>query len=359
MIPNGNATMAASIPSRFPPSAPRPSELGLRRQAAAPLVRACIATGLSALDRRTTPTDHARAWGSDRTLDLVLRAATQPATLAGNPQLAQVGAEFLDVLTPASAGADLLNRAVKLNFAGAAQLNVPAIAIPTGGFVAEGASIPVVTAPTSTAAQLTPHKLAMIVVTSSEMLRSPNAEQLVRQALVESCGPTVDSVLFSTAVATAAAPAGLRAGIAGLTPAGVGEKAQALVDDLQTLAAAVAPVAGNGNIILVASPDAAVALVLRLPQTVEWPVLTSSSLAARTVIAVAANAVVSAIEGAPSVEASTQPTIVMDTVPGDPDGSQTTTTLFQSDKIALRLKWRISWALRDARGISWMTNVNW
>jgi hypothetical protein len=141
-------------------------------------------------------------------------------------------------------------------------------------------------------------------------------------------------------------------------------KGEILVDDFQKLGTAIAPVAGNGNITLVASPDAAVALVLRLPQAVEWPVLTSSSLAARTVIAVAANAVVSAVEGAPQIDARQDVAISMADpaseivtaggVPGEYVGS-----VFQKDEIALRLRWPISWALRDARGIAWIQNTNW
>src|SRR5262249_38102790 len=120
-----------------------------------------------------------------------------------------------------------------------------------------------------------------------------------------SVGPAVDRVLFSANAAATDRPAGLLNGIAALTPAAPGEKAQAIVDDLQALGLAVAGVAGNGAITLVASPDAAGALRLRLPQTVEWPVLTSAALPARTVIAVAANAIVSAVEGAPTIDAST------------------------------------------------------
>jgi hypothetical protein len=56
-------------------------------------------------------------------------------------------------------------------------------------------------------------------------------------------------------------PPGLLAGIAALTPAGSGpSKGEVLVDDLQALGVAIAAVAGNGDIILVASPDAAVPL---------------------------------------------------------------------------------------------------
>jgi hypothetical protein len=129
---------------------------------------------------------------------------------------------------------------------------------------------------------------------------------------------------------------------------------------LQKLAAAVAPVAGNGNIVVVASPDAATALVLRLPAAVEWPVLTSASLPVRTVIAVAANAIVSAVEGTPQVDAATSPELHMNTTPGEVVASGgVVASVYQSDKVALRLRWPISWALRDARGLAFMQNVNW
>src|SRR5262249_2749158 len=142
-------------------------------------------------------------------------------------------------------------------------------------------------------------------------------------------------------------------------------KGEVLVDDLQKLATAIAPVSGNGNVVLVASPDAAAALVMRLPSSVEWPVLTSSSLAARTVIAVAANAVVSAVEGAPQIDARQETELHRETNPqpivsGSPAVVSTPVgSLFQTDQVALRLRWPISWALRASNGLAWMTNVNW
>src|SRR5262249_37299486 len=219
-------------------------------------------------------------------------------------------------------------------------------------FRRRGSCDPCGTAPTSAGPLLKPYKLAVIAALTGEMMRHSSAEDLVRQVLIESTGPGIDKVLFSANAAIAGErPAGLLNGIAGLTPAAAGAKATAIVDDLQTLGAAVAPVAGNGNIILVASADAAVALVLRLPSSVEWPVLMSSSLAARTVIAIAANAVVSAVEGAPVIEARTEPAIHM----ADPAApivdiggisAQPVMSLFQTDSVALKLTWPISWALR-------------
>jgi len=329
------------------------------------LCRAAVATAIQAYDGVTSASDYARKmWSDDHGASLILRAAVAPATLTNTAALTQIGLAFLDVLTPMSAGADLLNRGLRLNFDRAAQLNVPGITLPTAGFVAEGAPVPV-PQPTTSATVLTPHKLAAILVLTNEMLRSPSAEALVRQALVEATGPALDAALFGTAAATAAQPAGLRYNIAGLTPAAAGSaKSEVLVDDLQQLAVAIAPVSGNNNVVLVASPDASAALMMRLPGGVEWPVLTSSSLAARTVIAIATNAVVSAIDGAPVVDASRASAVHRETVPqditgGTPSPAVPVTSIFQTDETGLRLRWPVTWALRDNRGLAWMTAVNW
>jgi hypothetical protein len=331
-----------------------------------PLVRAAIAVGLGALDRRTgSVADHARRrFGDDRLVGFVLRAATSPASLAGNPDLARIVISYLAALTPVSAGADLLARGIGLNFNGAAQISVPGIAIPTAGFVGEGQPIPVQMAPTSAGPTLMPFKLAVITSLTREIMESSNAETLVRQVLIESTGPALDTVLFSNTAAASDRPAGLLHGIAALTPAAPGEKAQAIVDDLQALALAIAPVAGNGNIVLIGSPDAAVALRLRLPQTVEWPVLTSAALPARTIIAVAAAAVVSAVEGTPEITASAVAEFHRETAPApivttagtvaSPVGS-----LYQTDEVGLKLRWPISWALRSSAGLAWISGVNW
>jgi hypothetical protein len=216
---------------------------------------------------------------------------------------------------------------------------------------------------TSAGPVLQPYKLAALVALSNELMAMPAAEGLIRQALVEAVGPSLDTVLFGTAAASAAQPAGLRNGIAGLTPAAAGEKAQACVDDLQALAAAIGPVSGNSNIAIIASVDAAVALRFRLVRE-EWPILVSSSLPARTVIMVALAALVSSVNGPPQIEASSHAAYVPDTAPTDVVSSpgvvaSSFTSVFQTDKTALKLRWPISWALRDARGLAWMSSVNW
>jgi len=347
------------IPLRADPHA-------VREAAVASLVRAAICVGLSTLDRQTHAAHHARKWDDDRALNLILRAATSPATLANTPALTTVAVSFLEALVPASAGAALLGRGVGLSFDQAASITVPGISFaPGAGFVAEGAPIPVQTGVTTAGPTLTPHKLAVVTSLTSEMLRSVNAEALVRLALIESTGAGLDAVLFDANAGSAVRPPGLLNGITPLTPAAAtGAKADALADDLAALATAIAPVAGNGEIIIVTAPAQAVALVLRLAVTVPYRVFTSAGLTPRTVIVVAANALVSALEGAPIIDAGREAVLHRDTAPAEivtaagtvaaPVGS-----LFQTDSVALRLRWPISWALRDSRGVAWMQNVNW
>jgi hypothetical protein len=205
----------------------------------------------------------------------------------------------------------------------------------------------------------------VITAASYELLHSGNAEDLLRNALIESAGPAIDKVMFSTSAA-GAGPAGLLAGIAPLTAAAAGgDKASALVDDLQKIATAFGSVTGNSGAVLIAAPAHAVALRLRLLGAVEWPVLTSASLAAGTVIGVATRAVVSAVEGAPQIDAGREASVHWsDSAPADIVGSggavaSPVGNVFQKDSIALRLRWPITWGLRSSSGIAWMQNVNW
>jgi len=87
-------------------------------------------------------------------------------------------------------------------------------------------------------------------------------------------------------------------------------------------------------------------------------------LPARTVIMVATNAIVSAVDGAPVVDASTQSAFVRDTVPQEivtAAGTVATSvgSTFQTDETLLRLRWPIAWALRSSAGLAYMQNVNW
>jgi hypothetical protein len=337
----------------------RPDFTAHEREGLRSLVRACIATGAATLDRSVNLDNFVRhKWAGDRDVTLLLRSAVAPLTLAGSSAFANIATTFLRALTPVSAAADLLGRVLSLEFGGATQINCPGIALPVADFVAEGAPIPVQRATTSAGPTLEPHKLAVITTLTNETLQSANAEALVRQALIESTGPALDAVLFSAAAAGPDRPAGLLNGIAALTPAAAGAKEQAMVDDLANIATAVAPVAGNGGIVLVVAPSQGVALALRLAQRLPYAVMVSSSLAAGTVIGVATNGVVTAAQGAPQIDASKQVVIQEETTPSALMTGPTR-SLFQTDSAALRLRWPITWARRDVRAVAWMAGVSW
>jgi len=131
-------------------------------------------------------------------------------------------------------------------------------------------------------------------------------------------------------------------------------------DDLQALIASVAVVAGNSKIMLIASPAQAVAVNIRTVGTLAYSVLTSSQLAPRTVIAVATNAIVSASGEAPEIDSTRTASVQMNDAPsGDLVGGGRVVATFQTDVVGLRLRWPLSWAVRDARGIALLQNVNW
>jgi Phage capsid family len=328
------------------------------------LVRSVIATGLGKLDANVRPSDYARkTWPADRNVATVLRAATSGLTMASADGLAQVTAAFLPALVPVSAGADLLQRGLGLSLDGIAQLTVPGIAVPTADFVAEFAPIPLVQAPTSAGATLTPHKLAVIVSLTREMMQSSNAEAMVRQVLIEAAGPAIDKALFSSTAGDATRPAGLLAGITPLTPAAAGAKDQAMADDLIALTAPLMRAAA-GPVAIVAAPEQALAMALRTVRDVPGAIiLGSAALAAGTVIAVSTAALVTAFEAAPQIDASREAEIVMNTaptdvvaggVPGAPIAS-----VYQTDAVSLRLRWPITWGRRATGGVAFMTAVTW
>jgi hypothetical protein len=211
------------------------------------LTRAAIATGVASFDsKQIHPQAYARdRWQDDHVAGMVLRAAVTPASLAGNAALARVSLAFLETLVPVSAGADLLRRGLGLDFDGAASIRVPGISVPTADFVGEGAPIPAPLIATSSGPSLSVFKIAALSSLTREMMESSNAEAMVRQVLIESTGPALDRTMFSANAAAADRPAGLLHNIAALTPAaGTSGKDQIIVDDLQALVAAIAPVAG-------------------------------------------------------------------------------------------------------------------
>ena len=300
-----------------------------------------------------------RLWPADQ----VTRAASAPAMTSVTGWAAElvrkIVSEALAALGPASAGARVLSEGLVLGWDGAGAISAPAVVAGAGNasFVAEGAPIPVRQL-ASTAVLMTPYKLATIAVLTWEMTQSGNAEQIIGDALVRSCGNALDSVLFGSAAASAAQPAGLRNGIATSTASASTDAFGAVFEDVSTLINAISAVAGSGPYILVANPGRAVMLRSRLPQDYTQVGLSvfSSTAVGNDLVAVAPAALVSAFSPDPDVEAAAGGTLVMDTAPpADPGSTGTHKSLFQTESIALKVRWPCTWALRNSAGVAWLT----
>src|SRR5215469_2749155 len=162
-------------------------------------VRLVTAKALSSLHHVRLSDVIERMWPDD----ILLRAASAPAQTTVTGWAAELARKIivdaLSSMQTASAGADLLGRGLVLSMAGYGQVSAPGFLAGAGnaGFVAENAPIPVRQLAVSPATLL-PYKLATIAVLTREMMESGNADKLVTDALVRSCGPALDVALFDS-----------------------------------------------------------------------------------------------------------------------------------------------------------------
>jgi hypothetical protein len=342
-----------------------------REAAMQSLVRASIATALRVFEKDRSggmPSSaeilKRKGWQDDRLAGILTRAASTPAmtTTAGwAAELATVSIALLDALTPMSAAAQLLAQGLNLSFGNAATIKVPALGSGTAAWVVEGNPIRVVQFLT-TGPTLAPHKLASISALTMEMLANQNSEAFVRQALIDSTAPALDTAMFSNVAGDASRPAGILVGATSVTASTSTDKFDAMGDDLGALVGAIASYAGNGSVVFVANPAQAMraAMYADLP----FPMLMSAALAAGTVIAVATNALASVVEPV-EVDASPATSLHMeDTNPLPLVASPSTVaapqrSMFQTSSVALKMHLPVTWVVRNAGAVAVTQSVKW
>jgi hypothetical protein len=360
--------IARPIPLRPDPGALRRAAVNTVTRSATALVLACERPDAPRQDPVKLAAD---LFPGDRDVGLLTRAAVTPTTTTSAASLLSTLTEyFLESLSGVWASATLLEETLQLSFDGAAVISVPAfVADATGaGFVGEGAPIPARSLVAS-ALSLDPSKLAVIVGLSNEVVSAAagNAEAMVSDVLTRSVGLALDSALFDANPAVPEVrPAGLRNGIAALTASAATNATDAMIADVGKVAGAVAAVAGNSPIILVANPARALTLKLRAPRELPLTVLASSAIAAGDLIAVAPNAIVSATDSAPQISVARETVLHMDTAPSNISTVGTpnvvavpTVSYFQTDCVALRCRMFATWAKRDSRAVAWLTATAW
>jgi hypothetical protein len=302
-------------------------------------------------------------WPNDLPLaQMLTRAASNPAMTSVTGWAAElvqkIVVDTLDALGAASTAADLLKQSLVLNWDGAGAISAPGFvaSAANSGFVAEGQPIPVrqlAEAP----AQLQPYKLATIAALTREMVESSNAEALIGDTLVRSCALALDAVFFDANPATAARPPGVRNGIVALGASNNTDFFEAFAEDVGSLIDAVAPVGGKGPYILITGPGRAAMIAthyVSFRDESQFDVMASNAVG-NDLLVVAPKALVAALSPEPDVETANAGTLVMDTAPGAAGTMGPEKEMFQTDSLAIKVRWPVTWALRDPRAVAWLT----
>ena len=148
----------------------------------------------------------------------------------------------------------LSSKGIKFTFGRNGVIKVPGrSATPTinGSFVGEGQPIPVRKLGL-TAITLTPKKMAVISEFTREMgLHStPSIEGVIRQAINDDTAVAIDTVLIDNVAADTVRPAGLRAGVSGLTPSVLTTSFDKMIADIKSLIAPIVAARGGRDLVL-------------------------------------------------------------------------------------------------------------
>src|SRR5262249_23857126 len=166
-------------------------------------------------------------FGNDPVTDLVLKAASSPATIASPTWAGNLSRQVIDDtiadIASLSAAADLIGQGTRLNFDAAGSIRIPGRAFAAnnadaGQWVAEEAPIPLRAQSFTSGVVLSPRKLAVIVAYTREMAESSNIEQISRALISESAALALDAALLSNFAGDSTRPPGLLAGLTPITP---------------------------------------------------------------------------------------------------------------------------------------------
>jgi HK97 family phage prohead protease/HK97 family phage major capsid protein len=353
------------------------------------LVRAMATITLSASRHESLQQSFTTTYGQDQHTLAVLKAATAPAltTQAGwAAELVEtVNAGFLDRLLKDSIYGPLSARGVRFTFGRAGAIRIPSrtnTSKLSGSWVGEAAPKPVKQA-SFTPITLNPFKLAVISVFSEEIgdHSTPAIEAIIRDAMRDDTSEAIDGYLIDNVAASAARPAGLLNGLSTLTPSAAADKTQAMIADIKLLRQTIIGNGGGRDIVLIMNSAqstgidlATTANGLLFNGAAEGAsrfgvgLIVSNTVPAARVIAVDAEDFASATGDVPRYAISADATLHMeDTTPlAIASGAQgsgvlatPTRSLFQTDSIAIRMTWPITWAMRRTGMVAFMDAVTW
>ena len=318
------------------------------------------------------PTDAAKAmFGDDGATELVLKAASAPATTTTSgwaQSLAGIAVyDLVQSITSLSAGADVIDRVLKLNMDGIAEARVPGRvlnAAAAGQWVAEGAAAPVRALSFTNAAILRPRRLSVISTYSREMAESSNIEAVVRATLGEAVGLALDAQMFSSTAGDATKPPGLFAGVSPIA-ATTGGGTAAMAADIGNLFAALAANSGGKTAVIIAALPQAVKLKLTAGPKFDYDIIASTALPTGTVAVLEIASFVSGFGSTAEFNTTKVGALHMeDTTPADIVSAGGTVaapvkSLYQIDAIGLKTTLWATWGLRAAGHAQWIQGVTW
>jgi hypothetical protein len=323
------------------------------------LARACAAYAISAYDGNSPPFLAKQIWPSDPGAEWLCRAAMAPTDTSAPGLTHTVLRDLLATLAPQSAAARIFREGLQLSFGRDAQISVPTLlGDPSRAeFTAEGYPIPVVQANVAPLTMLTPHKLACIVVLTAEMVRSSNAEALVLDALTRSIGLALDKAFLDDQPGDIDRPPGILYGSAPLIASTAPDPLAALMQDIENLHRAVAPVTASHPLFIMSTTRALLAQ-LRSQHGLD-PLSVFGSYALRNtmrMITLTPDNLVSVVGGTPEISVSRESALQMDTAPGAGSAGR---SLWQTDCVGVLLRLPITWGLRSSQGVAWTVTTNW
>jgi hypothetical protein len=311
-------------------------------------------------------------WRDDSDAEVIVKAASSPlsTTTGGFPQIAST--RVLPMLAPDSASAKLLAMGANLDLTGIATIKVPFI----GGsgrpasppFISEGAPIPIANLSTNAATLGPTCKIAIGAAVSMELQEASaeTAVSVIGQALAISAAQATDSALFSSAAATAIAPAGILHGIVPIASSGATGMA-GVADDLALLADAISQhgIAVDDLIIVTTASLGTKIRVLAGPHFAD-AVLTSAYIPAGTVIGVIPQGLATGYSGVAEIETSMAATVHMEDTtplaigtPGSPPAvAAPTLSAFQSGLIVIKVRGRCAWCVQPG-AVAVVTGADW
>jgi hypothetical protein len=346
------ATVSLPGVARTSPVFPRP--------AVRSMVRACAAAAIAVLDKLPPARVAKREWSDDLGAEWLLRAPVQALDISTAPALVQtVMPDFLMTLVSQYvAAAKIFKEGLQLSFGHAASISVPTIiGDPSlAAFIQEGYPIPVVQPHVEPLLTLTPHKIAGIVVLTTEMVKSSNIENLMADALTRAVGLALDSALLDAQPATAERPAGLRYNRMAIAADPSPDPVAAMVADISNLIVNLAPILTSPPLLVQSGARTMTAQLLSHHGL--DPLVTQGSVALRMttdMIMLAPNAVVSVTGTTPEITSSREVALQMDNAPLD----GVSASMWQKDCMAVKVRLPITWGLRIPGAVSWLTATHW